>query len=99
MPDPILHLYAQDFPRDMPTVVGTRQALDALRSAISEALRRGEALSREVQDSAGETYVVKVCCRRPHASEPPPGQQRERIGKAIESESLPTSFWDRLGTR
>mgnify|MGYP001806170040 FL=1 len=98
MPDLILHVYGQDFPRDMPTVVGTSQALRALGAAINQALRQGEALSAEVQDTAGESYVVRVCCRRPHRSEPPPARAREKLGKA-DIDPLPSSFWERLGER
>lgn len=98
MPDSILHIYPQDFPRDMSTVVGTPQALRALGTAINLALKQGEALSTEMQDTAGESYVVKVCCRRPHRSELPPTRFREKLGKA-ESDPLPSSFWERLGSR
>lgn len=98
MPESILHVYAQDFPRDMSTVVGTPQALRALGAAINQALKQGEAHTVEVEDTAGDGYVVRVCCRRPHRSEPPPGRHREKIGKA-DSDPLPNSFWERLGTR
>lgn len=98
MHESILHVYPQDFPRDTPSVVGTPQALEELRRAIGEALRRGVSHTRELQDSAGEAYVVRVACRRPHRGEPPPGRFRERLGKP-ETEVLSDSFWDRLGTR
>jgi hypothetical protein len=98
MPDSILHVYPQDFPRDMSTLVGTPQALRALGAAINQALKQGEALTVELEDTAGDGYVVKVCCRRPHRSEPPPGRFREKLGKP-ESDALPHSFWERLGSR
>lgn len=98
MPQPILHIYQQAFPHDMPSIVGTAEALDILRAAIGNALARGEARSQDVLDSAGESYVVKVCCRLPHKAEAPPGNFREKLGKD-DLEPLPSAFWERLGAR
>lgn len=61
MKDPKLHIYGQTYFHEHAFIVGNKEALEALRDAIDDALEVG---SREgettVATSDGEGYVLKV---------------------------------------
>jgi len=56
---PVLHLYAQDHWHDEGWVVGTRPGLEALQTAISQALQQGTG-KVEVTVNDGEGYDLCV---------------------------------------
>jgi hypothetical protein len=58
---PWLHVYAQDVWHDEARIVGTREALIALREAIDRALAEGKAEAEAIAGD-GEGYGVEIAC-------------------------------------
>ena len=60
---PCLHVYGQQCPHGEVWIVGNKEALEALQSAIGRALDSGCSATEEVFANDGEGYKVSVVCR------------------------------------